>query len=181
VTRTRGRVRSERGYTLVELMVAVMVMTITLGGIAISLATTVSVTRSNRESSKALDAAHGLVEALGAAEFAEIVPRYNAINGDDPALGASPGNGFSVAGLKARPEDADGMVGAVVFPGDGVELREDFVDPELGMPRDLNGDGNIDGLDHTADYVILPFRVRVEWRGPAGNQRVELISCRAVR
>jgi hypothetical protein len=165
----------------VELMVAVMVLTISLGGIAVSLATTVSVTRTHRESGRALDAAHGLVEALGSTTFEEIVPRYNATSGDDPALGVSPSNAFFVAGLKPRPDDADSLVGSVSFPGDGIELREDVVDAELGMPRDLNGDGNIDGADHTNDYVILPFRVRVDWRGPSGNQRVELISCRAAR
>lgn len=44
-----------------------------------------------------------------------------------------------------------------------MELREDTVDPNLGMPRDLNGDGVIDGLNHASDYVILPVRIEVKW------------------
>jgi hypothetical protein len=39
------------------------------------------------------------------------------------------------------------------------------------MPRDLNGDGVIDALNHADDYLILPVTLRLEWRGAAGNAR----------
>jgi hypothetical protein len=63
----------------------------------------------------------------------------------------------------------------------GVEwLREDVVDAALGMPRDLSGDGVVDGLNHAGDYSILPVRVRVEWSGARGDETFELetILCR---
>ena len=47
-------------------------------------------------------------------------------------------------------------------------LREDRVDPLLGMPRDLNGDGVIDAEDHADDYRILPVRIRVDWSDSSG-------------
>jgi hypothetical protein len=38
------------------------------------------------------------------------------------------------------------------------------------MPRDLNGDGAIDALDHTLDHRILPVRVAVTYQGPRGQE-----------
>lgn len=54
------------------------------------------------------------------------------------------------------------------------QLREDFVDEELGMPRDLNGDNVIDAEDHSEDYVVLPVRVRMSWKGLGGNRSTQL-------
>jgi hypothetical protein len=53
-------------------------------------------------------------------------------------------------------------------------LREDLVDDSTGMPRDLNLDGLIDGLDHASDYAVVPIVVRLDWqgRGPARSLRV---------
>ena len=48
------------------------------------------------------------------------------------------------------------------------ELREDYHDPELGLPRDLNGDSIIDAEDHAEDYILLPVLIRVEWAGRFG-------------
>jgi hypothetical protein len=36
------------------------------------------------------------------------------------------------------------------------------------MPRDLNGDGVVDALDHSVDRILLPVKVTVEWK-PAGS------------
>ena len=48
-------------------------------------------------------------------------------------------------------------------------------DARLGMAngRDLNGDGDVDD-DVTADYVLLPVRLIVEWSGAGGNRSYEL-------
>ncbi len=54
----------------------------------------------------------------------------------------------------------------------GIEkLREDTVAPELGLPADLNGDGQIDSVDHFADFKILPVRIRIQWPGSDGSLR----------
>ena len=54
------------------------------------------------------------------------------------------------------------------FPTVSGQLREDVADAQLGTPMDLNGDGAIDGADHSGDYVLLPVRIRVRWRGVTG-------------
>jgi len=72
-------------------------------------------------------------------------------------------------------------VGEIVFPaisvaGGPLQLREDLLAPEFGMPngRDLNGDGNIDQLDHSGDYQLLPVIVRLRWRNGAGERTAEI-------
>jgi hypothetical protein len=50
-------------------------------------------------------------------------------------------------------------------------LREDYVDPRFGMPRDLNGDSLIDDLDHATDYIVLPVHVQIRWRGSFGPRQ----------
>ena len=50
------------------------------------------------------------------------------------------------------------------------ELREDYVDAELGMPADLDGVPGIDDDDHSGDYRILPVRVQVQWSGVSGTR-----------
>lgn len=172
-----GKTQGTRGgYTLVELTVAVMVMTITLGGVCTSLLSTVSLSRTNRQTTAGLDAARSRIEAMRGEIFEEVFLRYNATALDDPVLGLSPGPTFDVRGLTVRNNDPDGFVGEIFFPGDGITLREDWNDPELGMPRDLNGDDVIDDLDHKRDYVILPVRIVVSWEGVMGARQLEVVT-----
>lgn len=167
------------GYMLVELMLTMVVLTVGLGAAVSSLQQTTSLGESNRERALALDAAESVVAMVEGEVFNEAFASFNANLLDDPVF--APGNSFSVRGLTPRQNDPDGMVGEVIFPGNGFQVREDFVDRELGMPRDLNGDGDIDALDHSADYQILPVRVRVVWRGSKGNDRVVEIVTQLVR
>ena len=74
----------------------------------------------------------------------------------------------------STPGDADALVGRVELPLLGGQLREDMVFPELGLPRDLNGDGIIDALDHSTDCVLIPMRVSVDWQSRKGPRTVTL-------
>jgi len=42
-------------------------------------------------------------------------------------------------------------------------LRENTSAPKYGLPRDLNGDGVIDGSSRNADYAVLPVVVHLRW------------------
>ena len=107
---------------------------------------------------------------------AEVFARYNATAADDPTSGDSPGAAFDVVGLAPLPGDPDGRVGSIEFPGDGIELREDDVDRDLGMPRDLNGDGILDASDHALDYLLLPVRVTVSFAGQGGPRTISFVT-----
>jgi hypothetical protein len=130
----------------------------------------------NRESVVAMQAAQSALEALKGTAFDEIYARHDGNQANDPADGLSPGQYFTVSALDLQVGDLDGFAGSIEFPGGDKELREDADDLELGMPRDLNGDGGVDALDHSADYRILPVRLVVEWRGKTGERRLELVS-----
>jgi type II secretory pathway pseudopilin PulG len=54
------------------------------------------------------------------------------------------------------------------------ELREDYQDEGLGLPRDLNGDSILDSLDHSKDYILLPILIRVKWEGENGPRVFEV-------
>jgi len=104
--------------------------------------------------------------------LADICALYNADPDDDPGgFDTAPGPFFEVEGLDPRPGDVDGAVGEIIMPTtDGFDLREDVVDDQIGTPRDLDLDGVIDSADHSADYLILPVLVRLEWRGSTGDR-----------
>jgi hypothetical protein len=144
-----------------------ILMTIAVGGLVGSVTWGLKLNQSNREAAIAEQAARSILAELRTVPFADIFATWS----------AAPN--VAVAGLNARPDDADGMVGEIRFPTElnalGVlELRENVDMPVLGMPRDLNGDGlPPDGADHSADYVILPVTVLLEWRGTAGDARLE--------
>jgi hypothetical protein len=108
--------------------------------------------------------------------FNEIWRRYNQIPGDDPGgAGTAPGQNFDVAGLRAQPGDGDGLPGRIFFPEVGNVLNETFVDPLMGIPvpKDLNGDNDATDTNVT-NYLILPVRVVVDWRGAGGNTHLEI-------
>lgn len=168
--------RGNGGFTLIELSVALMVATLAAGAIATTLTSSVSLSRSNRERATAHDAAALVLQQIRSETFSEVFARYNATAADDPAAGVSPGAAFDVLGLRPTTNDADGRVGQVLFPGDGLELRENLADRWLGTPRDLDGDGAATAGDHAAGYRILPVRVRVSWQGPGGTHNVDLVT-----
>lgn len=173
------------GFTLTEVMLALTVLVVAVGGTLGTLNAYVRLDQQTAQRSVALRAAEMQIERLQSEPFSELFERYNANAADDPAgLLPSPGQHFAVPGLDVQPGDADGFVGRIFLPEDpavpGV-LREDLVDADLGTPLDLNLDGIIDGADHALDHVVLPVRVEVRWTGPAGLQSVTLDSSIAPR
>jgi len=189
--RTRPRSRSElveqglglrgsrRGFSLVELLVAATLIVVALTGIAGSMLSSMALNRVNRETALAQQAACRALEELRSVPFGEAFFVYNTKQGDNPG-GTVPERGpnFAVPGLTALASDPDGLVGQIEFPvvdpTGSDQLREDVEDQGLGMPRDLNGDGVVDALSHSADYYVLPVIVSVSWRGTAGDRTVVL-------
>jgi len=174
---------SRIGFTLIEVLVAVVVIVCALTAFTRSVVGTVQLGRANREAAIATEGARAVIESLYATDFEQVFAAYNATPADDPP--GAPGASFDVPGLEPRDGDPDGRVGSIAFPtvdvGGAQQLREDVVEPELGMPRDLNGDGAIDALDHAADYRVLPVEITVAWKGRAGDKQVTLRTLVAAR
>ena len=164
--------RAARGTTLIEVAIAASVMVIGLLGFMQVIAMSVGSSSANRQADLATQAAREVIEQIQAANFATLQTTYGV-----PPGGAVPGNGFNVPGLDPDPSDPDGMVGEILLPlvvaNGAVQVRENLQRPEIGMPRDLNGDGAVDGLDHSVDKRVLPVLVRLRWRGATGISRME--------
>lgn len=151
------------------------ILAISIGALSSSFATTNKLSHSTARRDQALEAVISVIEEMRGVPPSEVFLRYNGTTLDDPPGVVSPGNHFSIEGFETVPGDPDGFVGDILFPGDGIQLLENVVDPELGMSRDLNADENIDGLDHALDYTILPFRVRVRWEDESGQQSLDVV------
>jgi hypothetical protein len=164
----------------VELLLVVSVLVVAFLALSQSLVASMALTRVNRESALATDALRQTVEVLqGVEDFGQVFALYNATSDDDPVPGSAPGAGFAVAGLEPVDGDPDGLVGEIVFPAvdgpAGLVLSEGMDLPALGMPRDLNGDGDDLDLLGPADEVrLLPVLVRVRWRGASGERMAEV-------
>lgn len=173
----RTKWTGETGLTLIEIMLTTVVMLIAVGGLSSSILSSIRLSRVNDESARAHAAARQMAEIIQDVDFDQIFVMFNDDASDDP-VGDAPGNLFDIAGLTAIAGDEDGAVGTILFPtvdtAGGRALREDIVDEDLGMPRDLNGDGVVDSSDHSGDYLILPVTIRVQWRGAAGNRQMDL-------
>ena len=169
------------GFSLVELAIAIVVLVVALGGLSGTVVSTARLARANEQRALADEALRRLAAELHVTPFGDIFAAYNTDPADDPdGPNTGPGGAFDVQGLRPLLDDPDGAVGAIVFPtmveaGD-LQLREDVALPELGMPRDLNGDG-VDALDHSDDYLVLPVSLEIEWLGSGGvsRSRMDLI------
>ena len=176
----RGRpITSERaGFSLIEMSVAAVVLTVAVCGLSGSMVSSVALDRVNHETALAEAAVRGTMEKIGGTTFSEAFARFNADPADDPdGAGTAPGATFAVKGLRGA---AGALPGRITFPvGAPDQLREDVVDAALGMPRDLNGDGVVDAADHSGNYRLLPVRVSVTWRGVSGVRTltVETLLC----
>lgn len=167
------------GFTLVEVAISLAVIAIALLGMISAIVAAQKTNEASRELTVAMNAAREKVEEMRSYPLSEVYARYNADPNDNPATGESPGPTFPVSGL-VPPSNT--LNGKIVFPEDSsgsgsTSLREYVDDPRLGMPRDLNGDGIVDTGNHSSDYVILPMRIVIEWRGIYGAQRFEMNTC----
>jgi prepilin-type N-terminal cleavage/methylation domain-containing protein len=196
----RPRARSCAGFSLVEVVVALSVLVVAASIFCQTLLSTSRVRQLNRESTLAADGARVVLEEMRNRPFLAVFRDYNEDPKDDPAgLGTGPGHLFDVEGLEAI--DGAPSAGRVFFPSVAVEttvtsggggklfgyggtstttisyhLREDVEDETLGMPRDLDGDNVVDALDHARSYLILPVRVRIEWKSGTSTRWFELVT-----
>ena len=164
------------GFTLAETAIATLILVVAVGGLTGSILAGMKLSRTNSEQARAEAEARAMLARIEGTAFAAVFATFNADPADDPGgAGTAHGSGFDVTGMTAPEGDPDGLVGEILFPIDAVPgvLREDVTDPAFNMPRDLNGDGNVDALDHSDDYVVLPVRVRLSWTGASGPRSLE--------
>jgi prepilin-type N-terminal cleavage/methylation domain-containing protein len=163
------------GLTLLELMMVLVVLTVAVSMLASSMGSAAKLAPVQRENALAAEAARRTFETMRSQPFELVFALYNGDSSDDPGgAGSAPGSGFEIEGLAPAADDADGLPGEVLFPTQAPPLLENGTWLELGLPRDLDLDGEVDAVDHSGDYRILPVEVRIRWRGPNGTRQMSL-------
>jgi len=168
----RAHLARRGGFSLVEVILVMAILTVSAAIYGQTIASSRRLEPIAIEKALASEAARTALERIRALPIDQVLALYDADPANDPGgAGTAPGATFAVEGL--APGAGGAAVGRIEFPFVDGRLAEDLVDDMFGFPRDINGDGEIDALDHRADWVLLPVRVRVEWtpHGGAGSTR----------
>jgi hypothetical protein len=128
--------------------------------------------------------------------FLDIYHDFNGVERRSARQGHGPGNLFEVRDSRPAPT-RHGLAGRVVMPaaragrgeaeanswaaasaarGHPVAAAQDYEDKKLGLPRDLNGNNVIDTSNHSSDYLLLPVRIEIKWKGIAGPRSMEILT-----
>lgn len=169
--------RDRGGFTLIEIMIAVVVGTVATYMLSTSVTAAVANTVTRQQRAVAAEGAMNCMEQIRSKPMELVFALFNENPGDDPGgEGTAFGPYFDVVGL-SPVLDEEGVpqpIGQVLLPGDGTTLDETFEQPEFGLPRDLNGDLHVLPGDCSSDYLVLPVTVRVEWRSQLGDRSLEI-------
>lgn len=173
-TRRVGRSRRVKGgFTLIELAIAMSILMIGLISAAAATMRMHELRRQNRERIAAQNAVRSIGERIHAQAY-----RFS----DDPDTwgtnlttvfgpGGTFGDEFAVPLLTStNPGTTNAGIIQIITDETTTDAALGF---ELGLPRDLNGDGDADDTDVTLDARILPVLVSVNWRSQSGASSVD--------
>lgn len=170
------------GFTILEVLFASTFLVVASAGIVMASAT---ISRSHE-----LQHQHELAEetcrrAIEQVQYVADVsfPNLYFYFDDDPSNdpegpGTAPGNTMNdlvVLGLTVADNSPTGQLVEIVLHTDETE-----VNATLGLPRDLNGDGDADDADVSASYRIMPVTVRIYWDygGQTQTNQMETLATR---
>ena len=166
-TRRRPPGRARGAFTLIELAIATSILMIGIVSVLSATSRMHSLRISNRERTLAQNAVRSMAERMHAAARGfssepatwgqELLATYRP--------GGSSGDSFAVEGL--TPPEGEASVGTIAISSD--ETATDVqLGAQLGMPRDLNGDGDAADADVAAGARLLPVVLTLRWRGERG-------------
>lgn len=170
----RGQVTPRGGFTLIEVLVTASVLLIGLLAMTSTSVVVNSLRRSAGDRSIAQAALQAIVEDLHASASEADSDAANWANDilADYGPGGTPGDAFAVPGLDPWEGETDVATVQIV-------LDETATDAVLGvaagMPRDLDGDGNVNATNVSGDASLLPVIVRLRWRGETGQQQLQQV------
>lgn len=175
-TRFRSPSRTSRGFALVDICISLVILAIAMGVLVGSVFSAMRISQANEATATANHALRGVLETLSARTIQDVFALCNAEAADD-LPGEDPDDTLVLPVELMSDANGEPLSVSVTLPvEDGAPgvLREDLEMPELGLPRDLNGDGAIDAADHSGDCVVLPILLTLEWTGPSGTQKVQM-------
>ena len=169
--RPRPHPSHRAGFSLLETVIGISVVMIGMMAMTSTSLVVHSLEESDKARRLATNALQGAIEQVNADSNAA----HDADVGWAPSLvatyapGAVPGNAFDVAGLDPWPGIE--QVGSIWVVTDET-LTDDELGVELGMPRDLDGDGAVANDDVSGAATLLPVVVRLRWDGEAGQREL---------
>lgn len=163
-----GRAAARGGFALLELTIALILLTIGLVSMLQAGSRTQALSRENREralahnalrsaSDRVLARSDAIVRA-GDTDWAQGITGFY-------GPGGTLGNTFEVRGLNEVDEDVP--VGSIRLIVDETTTDE-ALGVDAGMPRDLDGDGDMSSSDVSSFATKLPVVLEVRWRGFRG-------------
>ncbi len=170
--RRRAGIRRKGGFTLLEVTLA---MTVLLVGMLAATASTLrmhSLRRVNRERAIAYNSVRTTTERLQSLSARAISEPagWTASVLASVANGGEIGSTFDLRELQPRAGAAN--LGTIEVVTDETKTDAEL-GAQLGMPRDLDGDGLATHTDVSADALLLPVIVRARWQGASGNAQVQ--------
>jgi prepilin-type N-terminal cleavage/methylation domain-containing protein len=165
----RGSAR--KGFTLLEVTLAMSVLVVAMMAISATTLRVHTLRRQNHERSVAENAVRMIAERI---QSASRLARTNPA-GWAPTMiadlnpGGSVGNTFDL--FELTPTNAGSSVGSITVVTNE-NTTDAALDAQLGMPRDLDGDGLVANPNVAATARLLPVIVRARWKGVSGDQEI---------
>ena len=194
-----------RGFTMVEIMIALAVFAIAFMGLFSLMWHSMRTKREAREDIMAVTAANNQLERVLSADFASVFATYNDVEFSIPSQDHRPWRPAMQPGelhwrdaTQQWTDNAGQQLnqGRIIFPNadpefadtinEGVtpaSISSDPNDPvrrayeELGCPRDLNGDGDAEDQISANDpsLKLLPVVLHVEWEDLNGRHHERVL------
>jgi len=169
-----GRLQARRatgGFSLLEVTLSITVLLVALLAATASTLKMAGLRRVNRERMLAQNAVRAVSERLQSlADRATTDPAgWTTAVLDGVAAGGEIGTTFDVRELTAR--DGAASVGTIQIVTDET-ITDAALGTQLGLPRDLDGDGAAGSSDVSNTARLLPVVVRAQWRGSSGNSQI---------
>jgi len=161
------RQRRRRGFALIELAIAISILMIGLVSVISASSRMHGLGHQNRERSLAQNALRSMSERIHA--------RSQALSADPDTWaqglvaiygpGGTFGDTFDVKGLNLVPGARS--VGTIQIITDET-LDDQTIGAQIGMPRDLDGDGVASNNNVSTTARMLPVVLQLQWVGPSG-------------
>jgi prepilin-type N-terminal cleavage/methylation domain-containing protein len=160
------------GFTLLEVTLAMTVLLVAMMAASASTLRMHTLRRVNRERVVAQNGVRSVSERLQSLSTRGLVDpagwSTTVLRG--VAAGGEVGPTFDLRELQPRAGAAS--LGTVEVVTD--ETKTDLeLGAQLGMPRDLDGDGTATSTDVSTTALLLPVVVRARWHGAGGDGRVQ--------
>lgn len=157
------RAGKQSGFTVIEMALATTTLMVGIMSISAATLRMHQLSRQNHEKTLAFNSVHGMAERLNSASA---VAALDAGTWLDTILeaygpGGTLGDTFEIQGL--TPAVGNATVGTIEFITNETLSAEDL-GLEMGMPRDLNGDGDANDASVLGDARMLGVVITARWR-----------------